>query len=154
MLSHTHAVGGFALVYLLHKAGYVHPSMADYIVASSAALLPDVDHSSSFLGKRTKIFTIFKHRGFTHSLFGGFVLYGILYLIQQYLYKPIGPYTLYIMLGFASHIILDILNPMGVKLFYPFGLNVKIPLIKTGSKLETIFAFAIIATMGYSYFKK
>ena len=153
MLSHTHAIGGAALTYTLHKLGYIHPSMADYIVTSAAALLPDLDHSSSVLGRRFKLFTFLKHRGLTHSLLGIALLYFILNGIQTYVYQPIEPYINYILLGCISHVLLDMLTPSGVSLFYPFKKRIKIPLIKTGSWLETAFALCMVALMGYTYIR-
>ena len=120
MLSHTHAIGGVASLYLLHRLGYMHPGVADYVVVSAAALLPDVDHSSSVLGKRTKIFSFLKHRGLTHSILGVALLYLILYQIGLNFYPQISPFIPYILLGCASHILLDMLTPSGVALFYPF----------------------------------
>ena len=154
MLSHTHAVGGFASLYLLHRLGYVHPGMTDYIVVSAAALLPDVDHSSSVLGKRTKIFSFLKHRGLTHSIPGVLILYYALEFFAKSYYLPLLLFVPYIVLGCASHIILDMLTPSGVALLYPLKKRFKIPLIKTGSKLETIFMFSLIVLIAYFYFEK
>ena len=154
MLSHTHAVGGVTSLYLLHKLGYVHPDMADYIVVSVAAILPDVDHSSSILGKKIKIFSFLKHRGLTHSILGVVILYYALEFFAKNCYSPLLTFVPYIVLGCVSHIILDMLTPSGVALFYPLKKRFKIPLIRTGSKLETIFMFSLIALMAYFYFKK
>ncbi len=154
MLSHTHAVGGVASVYILQKLGYVHPGVSDYVVVSIAALLPDVDHSSSFLGKRTKIFSFLKHRGLTHSILGLVLLYYILYALKIYYFPQIGPFINYILIGCGSHIFLDMLTPSGIRLFYPLKKRVKIPLIKTGSAWENVFMFAMLGLIGYLYFKK
>jgi inner membrane protein len=148
-------IGAVASVYVLERLGYVHPGTADYIVAAIGGLLPDVDHSSSVMGSKTKILSFLKHRGLTHSILGAGIVYFLMqFLFTRYLTKAV-PLINYVMIGYISHIFLDMLTPSGVSLFYPFKKRIKIlPLIKTGSAAETVFMLLMVAAMSYFYLKK
>lgn len=82
-------------------------------------LLPDIDHpkslGSSFLKNRTLGFFL-KHRSFTHSLLGIFLLTLGCFLLQQYISLS---FSLGLVIGAISHILLDMLTPGGVQLFFP-----------------------------------
>lgn len=43
-----------------------------------------------------------------------------------------------LLLGVLSHLILDMLNPMGIRVFYPVGPRIRLAKIRTGSKGENI----------------
>lgn len=117
---------------------------------------------------------LLKHRTLTHSIFGMAIVYALGkylfpvlwswiypwlldqaagYAVQiesarQYLAGLLGDGFLWgFMIGYASHIIIDLFNPMGVQLFYPFDFLpnkgwVHPPFgwgIKTGSIWELVF---------------
>lgn len=91
-------------------------------------LLPDIDHANSRLGSKVPIFSkIFKHRGFTHTIYFA----GIVTLLIYY-YNPI--VALYIGVGCISHLIGDILTPMGLKPlkigFNTLDIHICIPVIQ------------------------
>jgi len=84
------------------------------IIFIFTSLLPDIDTTSSFLGKRFKIVGwIFGHRGLFHSLFPF-----ILIVIPVYLFFGFW-YASAVFLGCLSHLVLDMLNHQGVGLFFP-----------------------------------
>lgn len=126
----THAAAGLAVALAL---GANIPQLA---LATAGAVLPDIDHSGSTLGKHVKLLSRhLKHRGLTHSL---------IFLIVTSLLSP------YLGLGVLTHIFLDMLNPQGVKLFYPNKTKFRLPLFhsfaKTGGTFEQIlFGMFVIA---------
>ncbi|MCY1024749.1 metal-dependent hydrolase [Mammaliicoccus sciuri] len=115
-----------------------------------ASLVPDICHFKSNLGK--KIFPIsfivrliFGHRTFTHSLLFLFLIFWGLRSISA----P-EPYLVSFILGMLSHIILDMLTPRGVKLFYPLNVSVKLPIVfRTGGVMDLSLssAFTIITVV-------
>ncbi|MGK9045455.1 metal-dependent hydrolase [Mammaliicoccus vitulinus] len=112
-----------------------------------SSLVPDICHFKSNLGKKLFpisfiIRLIFGHRTFTHSLLFLFLIYWGLNSISA----P-EPYLVSILLGMLSHIVLDMLTPRGVKLFYPLDVSVKLPIVfKTGGAVDLSLssAFSIV----------
>lgn len=90
------------------------------LIASIVALLPDIDHPSSLVGRvfsgpSKYMLRKFGHRTVTHSVFA--VLAAAILLSPALLFNL----ALYFaaLLAFSSHIFLDIFNVGGVKLFAP-----------------------------------
>lgn len=118
----THIAGGIVL-------GVCASSFFDYPPAPTViyyagiligSLLPDLDHTKSFLGKKLRfiskpLFKLVGHRTLTHSLF--MIVLG-LEMIRLSSYHPM---VVGLTLGIISHILLDILTPQGVALLYPFS---------------------------------
>ena len=63
------------------------------------------------------------HRSFTHSLVGMAAFCGSFYLICE----PLLPYFV---IGYASHLVLDITNKQGIQLFWPFKANASLGLCR------------------------
>ena len=128
-------------------------------LAVISSLLPDICHTQSRIGRRFKVLSffvriLFGHRTFTHSLLFISIIGILLYIIQTPEY-----YLVSIILGLLSHVILDILTPKGVKLFYPLPLNVVSPLhFKTGGlvdlSLATAFSFGTVYTLFQPFFNE
>lgn len=97
---------------------FSYPSYYGGIALGS--LLPDIDHPQSYLGRRIPLLSVpinklFGHRGFTHSLLS-LSLLGI----ASAFYWAVNPLFFGgLLLGYFSHILGDMLTPMGVPLFYP-----------------------------------
>ncbi|RMF47869.1 MAG: hypothetical protein D6750_08535 [Bacteroidetes bacterium] len=97
-----------------------------------SALIPDIDHSGSFLGRFLRL-RWFRHRGFTHSL-AATLLLGLF-----------APFP--IVLGYFLGWFLDMFTVAGVQIFWPLpdrwaifpGLR-----ITTGSRKESLFCFFLI----------
>lgn len=102
-----------------------------------SSLVPDICHFKSNLGKKLFpisfiIRMIFGHRTFTHSLLFLILIYWGLKSIDS----P-EPYLVSILSGMLSHIVLDMITPRGVKLFYPINKSVKLPFVfKTGGVVD------------------
>ncbi|MCL1949160.1 MAG: metal-dependent hydrolase [Turicibacter sp.] len=117
------------------------------------ALIPDIDSPSSLLGRffpwlSRFIAKVFKHRTLTHSLLS---IFAFLYLLSLRGRLDYGEsfYTIVVlglMVGHISHILLDLLTPQGVLLFFPLPFKVSIGRIKTGALGETLFHRAMLLT--------
>lgn len=152
MTGKTHASCGL-LVGALTKE-YFHTDLFTSItvitLAVISSLVPDICHTQSKIGRRFKLISffirmIFGHRTFTHSLLFIAIIVCLLYVIQTPSY-----YLVTIILGLLSHVILDMLTPRGVKLFYPIPINVKFLVVfKTGGLVDISLASAL--TIGAIY---
>lgn len=106
--------------------------------AGYGALIPDIDHPGSWIGRRFPFVSLplsawLGHRGVTHSLFAAVVC-----LVTALTLGPVG--TL-IGLGYLSHLLLDWMTPSGVPLMWPRRDAFRAPMtIRTGGKAEFIFS--------------
>lgn len=167
MIARTHDVGAVAL--LLTTAVWLELgqlSTATIIVCLIAnqigALLPDVDQASNqlwdllpadkFLGRiLNKLFGT--HRTISHSILGIFIVYQVsLWLLPKLFNKEfINPIIVFwaLIIGYLSHLILDMLTEDGVPLLFPikwkFGLPpIKKLRIKSGKGIEKFIIFPLI----------
>ncbi|HDM4550039.1 TPA: metal-dependent hydrolase, partial [Staphylococcus aureus] len=63
-------------------------------------------------------------------------------------------YMAAIIIGLVSHVILDMITPRGVKLFYPLPFNVKTPIqFKTGGLVDLSLATALMVGTVYVLFQ-
>lgn len=152
----THIVGGLAAgvgYSVIFGVDDTTPFLFGCMVGS---LIPDIDHPQGKLGRvlpfiSHPISSIFGHRTLTHSLL---FLVGtwLLFLFTNFS----GALEMGILIGIASHIILDSVTKDGVKLFYPFDIDFNIPPgITTGGFIERgvlIGLSAVVAYYGYNIF--
>ncbi|BAP58521.1 metal-dependent hydrolase [Candidatus Tachikawaea gelatinosa] len=131
----------------IENADFWHLVFASFLTC----LLPDIDHTQSFIGKKLKFLSksisrIFGHRGFTHSLF---CLLNIFILQKIITNLSIIPYDIGqgFFLGYLSHILADSFTPHGVKLFWPLKYRFRIPFLKNykNYQSEKIFCILIIS---------
>jgi membrane-bound metal-dependent hydrolase YbcI (DUF457 family) len=116
MTAKTH----FAFSFLLVSAVGLPRDLA--LITSIASLLPDIDHTSSLLGRlmpgiSKAIMSRHGHRTVTHSLFTVVAL-AIITLPLAFFYPVIYKG---ILLAYFSHIFIDCFNLTGIRLFYPFS---------------------------------
>jgi len=136
MTSVTHFLAGTAAAY----AAGAEPLVS--AAAGFAAVLPDIDTPGSFIGKKLPFFSFFfRHRGFTHSLMFAVLVY---LLVYRFLGVEL---ALYAAAGFGSHILLDMLNPSGVELFWPLTWRVSILKIRTGGFCEILLLAGLAAAV-------
>ncbi|MRX73724.1 metal-dependent hydrolase [Bacillus lacus] len=138
MTGKTHIIGGVAA-----GAAFVHFFQGDPAAAVSAAalgaLIPDICHGGSKIGRKMPLLskavnTIFGHRTFTHSLLF-LILANMLFtfLISN------ADIRAGLLAGMASHLLLDACTKNGIKLFYPLSLTVRLPMtMKTGGAGEQL----------------
>ncbi|MCM3713456.1 metal-dependent hydrolase [Halalkalibacter oceani] len=146
----THIIGGLAAA-VITTQGFdisVQQPMIFYSSALIGAIIPDICHPKSMLGRRIPIISksihrVFGHRAITHSLL--FVI-GLAWLLNQLSFGFAADLQAGILAGVISHIILDAMTPRGVKLLYPLQTSFQLPLHNhTGSKLgETIIGVSLL----------
>ena len=117
-------------------------------LAVVGALLPDLDHPKSWIGRRSRPFstalgTALGHRGFTHS---AVAVLGLVALLQAG-YHPGAVSALSI--GYASHLAADILTPQGLRLTWPLRLTWRVPIYRTGSRMEAVVVVAVMVAVGW-----
>lgn len=138
MQGNTHIVGGITASLAFAQFSNDNPLV---LVGAGVigALLPDICHRGSKIGRTFPIIaklvnTVFGHRSFTHSLLFLLLVMLILHTLIPYRAISIG-----VIVGMASHIVLDMCTKKGVKLFFPASVSICFPLTtKTGSKVEGI----------------
>lgn len=117
MMYFTHIAFGLLLLVLL---GGDFNSYDAILAVSFGALLPDIDLPSSAIGRvfypvSQWINRRYGHRTITHSLFA-LVLFGSNALLGYAFGINI---PAFVFLGYFSHLIIDMLTPMGIMLFFP-----------------------------------
>src|SRR5271157_6515069 len=112
------------------------------------ALLPDIDHPASWVGRRLRVISrplaaMLGHRGVTHSLLAVFVC---LFLLrwQGFSRAVIGP----LMIGYLSHLAADLLTSSGLRLAWPSRKRQAIALCRTGSFGESIIVAGVAIGAG------
>lgn len=150
MTGKTHIIGGIAT-----SLAFAHFSDLDPIIMVGGgiigALIPDICHGGSKMGKTLPILSkiinlIFGHRSFTHSLV---FLVIISFLMDRFL--PYDAVKTGLMTGMISHLILDMATKSGIQLFFPISLKVKFPLtIRTGSMPENLI-FSILSLVSFYF---
>ncbi len=146
MLARSHIVMGVALGGVLAATNGQHLDAQTIGLVALGALLPDIDHPGSAVGRRVRVISvplsaIFGHRGFTHSLLalGGCLAALVMGGWGQMWVQPL-------VIGYLSHLLADMLTPSGVPLFWPYRRSFSFPLtVKTGSVGEYMIVGAVSA---------
>ncbi|MCY0895230.1 MAG: metal-dependent hydrolase [Alicyclobacillaceae bacterium] len=124
MVYDTHAAFGAALMETILVAEHASLSWqagAAVALACACAVLPDIDHPSSWITQRVDplglVSKVFRHRTFTHSL----ILSALLYLVLFVVFPGVPVWLASgVLVGWMSHWLIDLTNPAGVMLFWPF----------------------------------
>ena len=139
MLFRTHLVIAlFGILVLLNR---VENQLVFVIVVLFVTLLPDIDSSSSRLGRKgiSKIVTAFsKHRGIFHSL----IFVAVIYFLLRVYWSSVSFGFLF---AYCLHLFVDCFTRQGVQLFYPLKFRFR-GFIKSGGRIETGI-FVIFATL-------
>lgn len=80
------------------------------LLVIAGSLFPDSDHRHAPAGKILPLWLIFKHRGFTHTIWG-MMLFATPILLYRW------DYGLSFIIGYCTHLLLDSMTPSGVRLF-------------------------------------
>lgn len=97
------------------------------------SLFPDIDHPSSFLGKRNKIASgitnkTLGHRGGTHSLLGAAIIFVLGTIVQFHYLSASGQNaTFWLMIGYVMHLIEDSFSREGIHWLWPYKKKRKRP---------------------------
>lgn len=146
----THVLSGLLVggVFLLKEAD---PQI--YLLPASAvgALIPDIDEPQSYAGRKIKVVSkmiksVFGHRGITHSFLGMGIISLLIYFLLDYFNLSFKILTMF-NLGYLSHLLTDLITKAGVPLLYPYKKKIRIPLIRTGGKLEFVFRTIVSAAL-------
>lgn len=112
------------------------------------ALLPDIDHPSSWVGRRLPVISrplaaVVGHRGVTHSVLA--VLVCLFFLRWQGFSRAvIDP----LVIGYLSHLGADLLTTSGLRLAWPSRKRQAIPLCRTGSVSEVMIVMGVAIWSG------
>ena len=157
MMKRSHAlIGGAAGVAVAHATGA--SMLAAGIVAAFAALLPDLDHPHSVVGRLLPRWwhrLTPGHRGPTHSLVWCVGLAAIAYVANSAVSgEPAGLLlALAVLAGALSHVLADGLTVAGVPLFWPFRRRRSVFLgalaFRTRSWPEALVVLAVVAGVGW-----
>jgi len=173
MLAPTHSVFGiFATLIILAVFGIsVSMHWTIIVFAILGAVLPDIDHQKSVIGKIFKFISIrlerkYGHRTITHSIIGWLIAsFGFTLIIIPLSFIPAitDVFPLFLMhrwiaafsISYFSHIILDMMNKRGSQLFWPDPGRDVIPgnekfRINSGSKIELVIFFVLLILMVFS----
>lgn len=109
------AAAASALVPLAHAPAVV------VAVAAGAALLPDIDHPRSTLGRHVGNLG-FRHRGATHSVGIGALFSTVVGAVASQLVPPrtAALFAAAVFVGYLSHLLADLVNPAPMPLAWPF----------------------------------
>lgn len=121
------------------------------------ALLPDVDHPESTVGKKIQIISyplslVFGHRGITHSLCAVFAMLWLGYYFSAISVNEELAIIPCIALGYLSHLFADSLTPQGIRPFYPSKKRFCIPIVQNGL-IEVVVYVLILSSSVWVYFK-
>ncbi|NPE26379.1 metal-dependent hydrolase [Methanococcoides sp. SA1] len=146
MLFRTHVLFGvisfFILDLVLEMPVYV---LIGVLVGS---VFVDLDCLKSKVGRRFWFLSFwFRHRGFLHSLIGALIFSSVVGLFD--LWIGFGFFV-----GYVSHLVLDCLTWMGVRLFWPFDFKVR-GFVRSGDWVEDVlfvlFLFSDIVFVVYKF---
>lgn len=150
MTGNTHIMGGIAA-----SLAYAQFANENPIIMVGAgimgALLPDICHSGSKIGKILPLLSkfvnvVFGHRTFTHSLLFLVIIAMLMNTLFQNDAIKIG-----LLIGMISHYILDMATKNGIQLFFPIRFTVRFPVTtRTGSKVESII-FSVMALISFYF---
>jgi inner membrane protein len=112
------------------------------------ALLPDIDHPKSWVGRRARLIShplaaLIGHRGFTHSILA-VITCGLLLRWRGLGRAVVDP----LVVGYLSHLAADLLTSSGLRLAWPLRRRFAIPLCKTGSPGELVIVMSLVAWVG------
>ncbi|QUW21991.1 metal-dependent hydrolase [Sporosarcina sp. Marseille-Q4063] len=150
MTGKTHILGGIAA-----SLAYTQFTNHDPLIMVGAgivgALLPDICHRGSKIGRKLPILSkminvLFGHRTFTHSLL---FLVIITWLLNSFI--PSEAVKAGVLAGMVSHYVLDMATKNGIKLFFPLSMTVRFPLTtRTGGKIESL-VFSILSLLSFYF---
>lgn len=153
MMGKTHISAGMitAIGMATTPFGQGEPLLAVLSLVTLGAILPDIDLPESTIGRRLFFISIpinrlAGHRGITHSLLPYALLLTALYFFTPTIWFYCG---VLLCAGVLSHLFLDMLNPRGIPILYPYKKQFRILKIRTGGRMENIFALGLLISFIY-----
>ncbi|TWT27494.1 metal-dependent hydrolase [Planomicrobium sp. CPCC 101110] len=152
MTGKTHIIGGITASLAFAQITSYDP----FILVGAGvigAILPDICHGGSKIGRTLPLLSkivnkLFGHRTFTHSL-----LFLVLMAVLMNGFVPNEAFTAGVLVGMASHLLLDMATRNGIKLLFPVKLTVRFPITaKTGGAAENaVFSVLSLFTVYFGY---
>lgn len=143
MRYYTHIITSLAGVTALAPYLNLHISVPLVSGVLIGSVLPDIDESRSYIGKRIPFFSrpvnlLFGHRGITHSAIAC-IAAGLMAFTLQH------GFTTGLFLGYLFHVAGDLFSKAGVPLFAPLtNKRTTIPIYRTG-KFSELLILAVAA---------
>ena len=136
-------VAGMALGYSLQLP---LPGIAVTTLTSMvAATIPDIDTHTSKAGKKLGIGSwLIQHIVGHRTLFHAPILYLALAILAYRMYPTAAVGILATLCGILSHLLLDLLNPMGIPLLYPFPKRYRLARFRSGGTADEILRKLLI----------
>ncbi len=149
MMARSHVAVGLAS--WIVAAPLLHLSALDPVelgLAVAGALLPDIDHPQSWVGRRSRpvstlVSRVLGHRGVTHSALAVAALVAL--LMQRGYSRDI---TAALAVGYLSHLAADLLTPRGLRLAWPLRRTWGWPICSAGSPAEPIIVVSLCLLAG------
>lgn len=139
MMAKSHAAIGLASWVVVAPLLHFPPlNLVDLGVALAGAMLPDIDHPQSWVGRRSRpvstvVAGMLGHRGITHSAVAVAALVAVL-MHGGYSRAIIAALAI----GYLSHLAADMLTPRGLRLAWPLRRVWGWPVCRTGSPAEPV----------------
>ncbi|ANU27319.1 metal-dependent hydrolase [Planococcus versutus] len=152
MTGKTHIIGGITASLAFAQVTNYEPVI---LVGASiiGAIIPDICHGGSKIGRTLPMLSkvingLFGHRTFTHSL-----LFLVLISFIMDAFISVEAISAGVLVGMASHIVLDMATKRGVKFFFPFKWTVRFPVTATtgGTSEYVVFALLSLLTVYFGY---
>lgn len=146
----THALAGLCIGLAMAQTSQPLGGVAMGLAASVGALLPDIDHPRSIVGRRAGFIggalrLAISHRGMLHSGIAA----AIVVLVALLAPAVARSYALAAAAGYSSHILLDALTVQGVPLFWPSRRRFSILPLRTGGLIEMILRGSLFILVLY-----
>ena len=149
MMAGSHVVVGMAAwVWAAPHLGQSPLDPAALALATAGALLPDIDHPQSWVGRRIRVVSrplaaTVGHRGVTHSVLAVIVCCLLLRWdnVSHAIAAPL-------IVGYLSHLAADLLTSSGLRLAWPLRRRYAIPLCRTGSPSEFVIVAGLLVWVG------
>jgi len=138
MTAGTHVIGAVVL------AAALKLPIAPAVIG---ALLPDIDLKKGLPKFRQERTLLNSHRGITHHVLIVPVLFLISVAVKDFLNQTLGLYLLSFTVGYASHLLLDALTPLGIPYKHKYYPRLSLKLFKTGKVGEVFVILALVALL-------
>ncbi|WP_457679530.1 metal-dependent hydrolase [Thermovibrio sp.] len=138
MTAGTHVIGAIVFASMLKLP---------IVPAVVGSLLPDADLKKG-LPKFRQNRTLFNsHRGITHHLGIIPILLIASVLVKDFVNRTLGVYLLSFTVGYASHLFLDALTPLGIPYKTSYYPRLSLKLVRTGKIGEVFVILALVGLM-------
>ncbi|ACM61514.1 inner membrane protein [Caldicellulosiruptor bescii] len=150
MRGYTHLAFALAAASSIQVLAHRSALSLEVAVAGISALLPDIDHPDSLLGRKIKpiswlINKLLGHRTITHSLDFAIGLCVVVLLSSNFSY-----WAWMFVLGYMSHLILDSLTLSGIKLsMLRQNSTIGFKLVKTGGVEDTAIFIVCLLILSF-----